>query len=112
MCEVFYGQCYNLIIIYYSSPPRVTVMHASDANSKNRFVSHLQIRHMVYTDTGEYHSPELCQLSNQDFYLSHSSWPGTCLQNENVVLKIKASLFQTLSIGVLAIHFLAETPKT
>ena len=47
-------ECYILIIIYYSSLPRVTVMHASDANSKNRFVSHLQIRHMVYTDTGEY----------------------------------------------------------
>ena len=46
-------ECYILIIIYYSSLPRVTVMHASDANSKHRFVSHLQIRHMVYTDTGE-----------------------------------------------------------
>ena len=27
-------------------------MHASDSNSKNRFVSHLKIRHMVYKDTG------------------------------------------------------------
>lgn len=33
---------------------RVSIMHASDPNSKNRYISNLLIRHMVYTDTGSY----------------------------------------------------------
>ena len=52
ICPSFYGQYYNLIIIYYSHILyRVKIHHVKQA--KNRYVSHLEIHHMVYTDTGE-----------------------------------------------------------
>ena len=52
ICSSFYGQYYNLIIIYYSHILyRVKIHHVKQA--KNRYVSHLEIHHMVYTDTGE-----------------------------------------------------------
>ena len=39
------------MIIYYSGY-RVTIKHTSDNKSKVRYVSTLEIKHMVYTDTG------------------------------------------------------------
>ena len=41
------------MIIYYSTLRyRVTIKHSSDNKSKVRYVSTVEIRHMVYTDTG------------------------------------------------------------
>ena len=52
-CACFYGQFHQLIIIYYTDIlARVKILHVRQ--SQSRYVSHLQIQHMVYTDTGDY----------------------------------------------------------
>ena len=51
-CACFYGQFHQLIIIYYTDIlARVKILHVRQ--SQSRYVSHLQIQHMVYTDTGD-----------------------------------------------------------
>ena len=44
-----------MIEIFHCTKIRVTIEHSESSDSaQQKFVSHLEIRHMVYTDTGAF----------------------------------------------------------
>ena len=70
-----------MIEIFHCTKIRVTIEHSESSDSaQQKFVSHLEIRHMVYTDTGAF--PVLnytCSVCLNDYFSAWLSFPRVAL---------------------------------